>query len=58
MVLDLISGQELMAAIAGQRIVTGEETDDGMHLKLEDGRVLIFTGEFIVSIYNASHQVN
>lgn len=58
MVLDLVTGEELMEAVMGQRIVYGEETDDGMHFNLEDGRVLIFTGEFVVSIYNAASQVN
>jgi len=40
----------MLDAITGRVIVGGELTDDGMHINLDDGRILIFDGDFIVGL--------
>jgi hypothetical protein len=51
------SADELMMRIAGTRIKGGVETEDGLHMFLEGGRVLIFTGEFIICVYRQDEEV-
>jgi len=45
------SADELMTRLAGSRIKGGMETSDGLHIYLEGGRILIFTGEFVMAVY-------
>ena len=42
--------------VAGSVIEAGDVCDDGMHLYLADGRVLIFVGTFVVGILAAEKQ--
>ena len=49
--IDHYSADELMTRLAGSRIKGGMETSDGLHIYLEGGRILIFTGEFVMAVY-------
>lgn len=40
-------GDDFLDALAGQKIVSAEVTDDGMHMHLEDGRTVILMGSFV-----------
>ena len=42
---------DLMEAVSGRVISGGDVTEDGMHLYLDDGKVLIFAGAFVVGIW-------
>ena len=48
----------VMDRIKGLRIVSGEETDEGLHLNLEGGHVLIFTGQMVIAIYQSDQEVS
>lgn len=39
-----------MEALQGSRITGGERTDDGLHIYLDDGRLLVFAGEFVLYV--------
>lgn len=41
----------IMARIAGLRIISGRETEDGLLLELEGNQTLAFTGAMIVGIH-------
>jgi hypothetical protein len=51
------SADELMHSLSNVRIKGGMETDEGLHIYLEGGRVLIFTGEFIICVYRQDEEV-
>lgn len=42
----------VMANILGRRIIDGRESKDGLHVEFDNGMVLIFTGEFVIAVYN------
>lgn len=42
--------EAVVEAIRGAVIEGGELTEDGFHLQLEDGRYIIFAGEFIIAV--------
>lgn len=44
--MELSTVEEVMEHLSGSRISGGERTDEGMHINLDDGRVLVFVGEF------------
>ena len=52
------SADDLMSSIAGSRIKGGMETEDGLHMHLDGGRVLIFTGEFVIAVYKDTENVH
>lgn len=37
---------DFLTALEGQKIISAEVTDDGMHMHLEDGRTVILVGSF------------
>ena len=47
----ITSIDDLMAKVKGGVVVGGHEDETGLHLELEDGRYLIFTGNFVVGLY-------
>ena len=49
--LRITDAEELMHSIAGLRVKDGHETADGLHINLEDGRCLIFAGQFVIAVY-------
>ena len=53
-----INETRVVESIKGAVIEGGALTDDGFHLELEDGRVVIFQGEFIIAVCRVSqHQL-
>ena len=40
----------VIASVTGHQIVGGDVGEGGLHLQLDDGRVLIFTGVFVVAL--------
>jgi hypothetical protein len=48
--MEISTVQEVMEALQGARITGGERTDDGLHVYLDDGRLLLFTGEFLLYV--------
>lgn len=40
----------LMDELTGRIIYGGDVTDDGMHIALDDGRILVITGAFVVGL--------
>ena len=51
--VNITSADHVMAKILGLRIMSGKETEDGLHMELEGGQLLIFTGPVIVALYMA-----
>lgn len=50
MEVDITDSAGLMAHVVGLSIVAGEVTEDGMHLRLSNGRFLVCMGEFVVAV--------
>lgn len=50
--IPLVTGPEFMDSITGRTISGGNVTDDGVHFFLDDGRVVIMTGAFLVFVGN------
>ena len=48
--MELSTVSEVMEHLSGSVISGGERTDEGMHVYLNDGRVLIFVGEFVMGV--------
>ena len=46
----VVPGNDFMDSISGHVINGGDITDDGMHIFLDDGRVVIFTGQFMAFV--------
>ena len=46
-----------MEYLAGSEISGGERTDEGMHVYLKDGRVLVFIGDFVMGVLVADKRV-
>jgi len=42
--------EDVMEHLSGSKISGGSRTDEGMHAFLEDGRVLVFVGEFVMGV--------
>lgn len=51
-----IAAAQFIENVAGSVIEAGDVCDDGMHLYLADGRVLVFVGTFVVGIQQAEKQ--
>ena len=47
---ELSTVEEVMEHLSGAVIDSGERTDDGMHVFLKDGRVLVFMGDFVMGV--------
>ena len=51
------NASRILEAIEGAVIVSGfVEDENGLHICLADGRVLILVGEFAVGLYRNSHE--
>ena len=48
--VELSTVEEVMEHLSGSVISGGERTDEGMHVHLKDGRVLVFVGEFVMGV--------
>ena len=46
----ITSPAEFMESIRGHAIDGGDFTQDGMHLFLDDGRVIVLTGTFVAFV--------
>jgi hypothetical protein len=54
---DLSTVEEVMEHLSGAVIESGERTDDGMHVYLKDGRILVFMGDFVMGVLVAEKRV-
>lgn len=48
--MELSTVEEVMETLSGSKISSGARTDEGMHAYLEDGRVLVFVGDFVMGV--------
>lgn len=48
--MELSTVDEVMEHLSGSIISGGEVTDEGMHIHLKDGRILVFIGEFVMGV--------
>ena len=48
--IPLTTPSEFMESIRGHAIDGGDFTQDGMHLFLDDGRVIVLTGTFVAFV--------
>lgn len=48
--MELSTVEEVIEHLTGSVIHSGARTDEGMHVYLEDGRVLVFVGEFAMAV--------
>lgn len=48
--MELSTVEDVLDHLSGSRISGGERTDEGMHVYLDDGRVLVFVGEFVMGV--------
>ena len=49
---------EVLASLRSAVISGGDLTDDGLHIFLEDGRVVIFYGQFILGVVRPDRTLN
>lgn len=54
---DLCTVEEVMEHLSGSVIDSGERTEDGMHVYLSDGRILVFIGDFVMGVLVADKRV-
>lgn len=47
---DLATVEEVMEYLAGSVIESGARTEEGMHVYLKDGRILVFIGDFMMGV--------
>lgn len=47
---DIATVEEVMSILSGAVIDSGARTDEGMHVYLKDGRVLVFVGDFLMGV--------
>lgn len=47
---ELSTVEEVMQHLSGSVIDSGARTDQGMHVYLKDGRVLVFVGDFVMGV--------
>jgi len=48
--MEISTVKEVMETLQGARITGGERTDEGLHVYLDDGRLLLFVGEFLLYV--------
>ena len=48
--MDINTVEEVMEHLSGSVISSGERTDEGMHINLSDGRILVFVGDFVMGV--------
>ena len=54
---ELATVEEVMEHLSGSVIESGARTDQGMHVFLQDGRVLVFVGDFVMGVLVADKRV-
>ena len=54
---ELCTVEEVMEHLSGAVIESGELTDEGMHVFLKDGRILVFMGDFVMGVLVADKRV-
>ena len=54
---ELSTVEEVMEHLSGAVIDSGERTDEGMHVYLKDGRILVFMGDFVMGVLVADKRV-
>jgi hypothetical protein len=47
---ELSTVEEVMEHLSGAVIDSGARTDEGMHVYLKDGRILVFVGDFAMGV--------
>ena len=47
----------LIQSITGSGILGGDIGDGGFHLYLDDGRIVVFTGMFVIGVLSAEERV-
>lgn len=47
---ELSTVEEVMEHLSGAVIDSGARTDEGMHVYLRDGRILVFAGDFAMGV--------
>ena len=55
--MNLESGEDTMNSILGRCLVGWRVCDGGMHFTLDDGRLVIFSGDFVIAIYSSEDAV-
>ena len=48
--MQTVEPSEVLETLKGSIIEGGAETEDGLHIYLKDGRILLFVGEFTVFV--------
>ena len=48
--MENVEPSEVLETLQGSIIEGGRETEDGLHIYLKDGRILLFVGEFTVFV--------
>ena len=48
--MENVEPSEVLETLKGSIIEGGQETEDGLHIYLQDGRILLFVGEFTVFV--------
>ena len=51
------SNEDLLNSLRGRAIVDWHMGDGGMHLDLDDGKVVIFSGAFVIAVMGAEIEV-
>jgi hypothetical protein len=47
---DIVEFSTILEAMKGHGVSDGAVTDEGVHFNLDDGRVLVITGEFVIAL--------
>ena len=53
---EIRSPEDILEGVFGRTITSGEVNEDGLHLSLSDGRVIIIVGTFVLSVCTLSHE--
>ena len=48
--ISFVSASDIITAMQGRTITDGAINEDGMHICLSDGRVLVVVGNFVLSL--------
>lgn len=48
--MEISTVEEVIRELSGTQIISGERTDDGMHVYLSDGRIMVFIGDFVMAV--------
>ena len=51
------SNAEVLNGIIGRSLVSWHVGEGGIHFNLDDGRIVIFSGAFVIAVYAAEENV-